>query len=115
MDSRLRGNDGKSAVDVIPAKAGIHGCSDQCFSQTRTPNTGVSRSWRSERAARGSKRVERWTVESGAESARLSCSIDDTEFDDGCSATRSDVSCDQSSESAGFRQSRVRSGKEVRR
>ena len=24
MDSRLRGNDGKRAVDVIPAKAGIH-------------------------------------------------------------------------------------------
>ncbi|MDE0455727.1 MAG: hypothetical protein OXI15_00415, partial [Chromatiales bacterium] len=30
MDSRLRGNNGKSAVDVIPAKAGIHGFSDQC-------------------------------------------------------------------------------------
>ena len=39
MDSRLRGNDGRSAVDVIPAKAGIHGFSDQCSSQARTPGT----------------------------------------------------------------------------
>ena len=59
MDSRLRGNNGscrnhglvdgiipaiagmtvKNAVDVIPAKAGVHGFSDQCSSQTRTPNT----------------------------------------------------------------------------
>ena len=33
------GNDGKKAVDVIPAKAGIHGFSDQCSPQTRKPNT----------------------------------------------------------------------------
>ena len=39
MDSRLRGNDGKEAVDVIPAKAGIHGFSDQRSSKTRKPNT----------------------------------------------------------------------------
>ena len=41
--SRLGGNNGKNAVDVIPAKAGIHGCSDQCFSQTRQPNTDAAR------------------------------------------------------------------------
>ena len=39
MDSRLRGNDGKNAVDVIPAKAGVHGFSDQRPSGTRKPNS----------------------------------------------------------------------------
>ena len=39
MDSRLRGNNGERAVDVIPAKAGIHGFSDQRSSKTRKPNT----------------------------------------------------------------------------
>ena len=39
MDSSLRGNNGNSAVDVIPAKAGIHGFSDHCSSQARKPNT----------------------------------------------------------------------------
>ena len=39
MDSRLRGNNGKNAVAVIPAKAGIHGLSDQRSSQARKPNT----------------------------------------------------------------------------
>ena len=49
MDSRSppsRGQaprkDGKNAVDVIPARAGIHGFSDQCSSQTRTPNTDAA-------------------------------------------------------------------------
>ena len=62
MDSRLRGNNGscrnhglvdgiipaiagmtvKNAVDVIPAKAGIHGSSDQCSSQARTQNTDAA-------------------------------------------------------------------------
>ena len=41
-DSRLRRNDGKSAVDVIPAKAGIHGFSDQGASQARTQNTDAA-------------------------------------------------------------------------
>ena len=47
MDSRFRGNDGKKVVDVIPAKAGIHGFSDQCSSKSRKPNTNArSREWR---------------------------------------------------------------------
>ena len=33
----------KNAVDVIPAKAGIHGFSDQCSSQTPKPNTDALR------------------------------------------------------------------------
>ena len=41
-EDRLRGNNGMNAVDVIPAQAGIHGCSDQCSSQTRKPNTYAS-------------------------------------------------------------------------
>ena len=56
MDSRLRGNNGKGAVDVIPAKAGIHGFSDQRSSKTRKPNTdaGVGgRSLASRSACRG--------------------------------------------------------------
>ena len=39
MDSRLRGNDGENAIDVIPAKAGIQGFSGQRSSQTRKPST----------------------------------------------------------------------------
>ena len=43
MDSRLRGNDINCILAVIPAKAGIHGFSDQCSSQPRTPNTDAAR------------------------------------------------------------------------
>ena len=45
MDSRLRGNDGTNAFDVIPAKAGIHGLSDQFSSQQLiTEEAGCRRS-----------------------------------------------------------------------
>ena len=39
MDSHFCGNDGENAIDVIPAKAGIHEISGQCSSHTRKPNT----------------------------------------------------------------------------
>ena len=53
MDSRLRGNDDKKAVDVIPAKAGIHGLSDQRSSHARKPDMDAGdRSNRSHEARR---------------------------------------------------------------